>query len=102
MPLDWTPFLDLVHRHNRFLLLTHVRPDADALGSQLGMADLLRQLGKTVHVVIGSTFAERYRFLDPQRQVERYAPGGDAFATAGAITVLDPGTWHPLRAPGTA
>ncbi len=102
MPLDWTPFLDLVHRHTRFLLLTHVRPDADALGSQIGMADLLRQLGKIARVVIGSSFPERYRFLDPERRVERFASGSDSFATAEAIIVLDTGTWNQLGDCGAA
>src|SRR5947209_4986058 len=96
MPLDWTPFVDLVQRYNRFLLLTHVRPDADALGSQIGMADLLRQLHKTPRIVIGSTFPERYRFLDPQRQIERFTASSDCFATAEAIIVLDTGTWNQL------
>jgi phosphoesterase RecJ-like protein len=96
MPLDWSPFLDLVRRHDRFLLLTHVRPDADALGSQIGMADLLRQLGKSPRIVIGSTFPERYRFLDPDRGIERFAPGSDSFTTANAILILDTGTWGQL------
>ena len=47
MTLDWTPFVDLVRSHQRFLLLTHIRPDGDALGSQLAMADALEQCGKT-------------------------------------------------------
>ena len=27
MPIDWSPFVDLVRNHQRFLLTTHVRPD---------------------------------------------------------------------------
>ncbi|MFL5340076.1 MAG: DHH family phosphoesterase [Gemmataceae bacterium] len=96
MPLDWTPFLDLVRRHQRFLLLTHVRPDADALGSQIGMADLLQQLGKSARIVIGSSFPERYRFLDPHQQVERFAPGSDGYTGSDAVIVLDTGTWNQL------
>src|SRR5436853_301255 len=43
MPVNWTPFVDLVRRHQRFLITTHVRPDPDGLGSQLGLADALDQ-----------------------------------------------------------
>lgn len=96
MPLDWTPFTDLVRHADRFVLLTHIRPDADALGSQLGMADALRQMGKSVRILIGSSFPERYRFLDPKREIERYTSSTDAFLTAGAIIVLDTGTWNQL------
>lgn len=96
MALDWSPFVEFANGHQKFLLLTHVRPDADALGSQIGMADLLTQLGKSARMVIGSTFPERYRFLDRNRRVERYLPATDAYKSADAIIVLDTGTWNQL------
>ena len=54
MPLDWAPFVDLVSRHQRFLLTTHVRPDGDGLGSMLALADALEQRGKVVYTVVAS------------------------------------------------
>lgn len=94
--LDWTPFLDFIRAPQRFLLLTHVRPDGDAIGSQLGMADLLDQHGKTARVVIASGLPDRYRFMDPTGRIERYSGGSDCFRTADAIIVLDTGTWNQL------
>ncbi len=38
-------------RRQRFVITSHVRPDGDAIGSQLAMAFALRQLGKDVRVV---------------------------------------------------
>jgi phosphoesterase RecJ-like protein len=35
-----------VRQGNRFLLTSHVNPDGDAIGSELGLARLLRRLGK--------------------------------------------------------
>jgi phosphoesterase RecJ-like protein len=96
MPLDWSPFLDFIRVPQRFVLLTHIRPDGDALGSQLGMADLLEQLGKTVRVVIGSNLPDRYKFMDPTNRIERHLPSSDCFRTAEAIIVLDTGTWNQL------
>ena len=46
--IDWTPLADLIEKHDRFMLTTHIRPDGDALGSEVGMAGLLRQKGKDV------------------------------------------------------
>jgi len=40
-----------IRRHQRFVLSSHVRPDGDAIGSQLAMAAALRALGKEVRVV---------------------------------------------------
>lgn len=63
--IDWTPLADLIETHDRFLVTTHVRPDGDALGSEVGMAGLLRQKGKDVRVVNASPTPPRYDFLDP-------------------------------------
>ncbi|HEV3143289.1 MAG TPA: bifunctional oligoribonuclease/PAP phosphatase NrnA [Gemmataceae bacterium] len=96
MTLDWTPFVDLVRNHQRFLLLTHIRPDGDALGSQLALADALEQCGKTVRVIIGSRMPDRYLFMDPGSRIERYSAQSDCFRTAEAIIILDTGTWNQL------
>ncbi len=96
MAIDWTPFVDLVQRHQRFLLTTHVRPDPDGLGSQLALADALDGMGKDVRLVIASDWPPRYTFLDPRRRIARFAPPGDAYRSAEAIVVLDTGTWNQL------
>jgi bifunctional oligoribonuclease and PAP phosphatase NrnA len=38
--------LSLIRQGNRFLLTSHLSPDGDAIGSELGLARILRQLGK--------------------------------------------------------
>ena len=40
--------LPLVRDHERFLITTHLRPDGDALGSQLALGRFLQKLGKSV------------------------------------------------------
>jgi phosphoesterase RecJ-like protein len=42
---------DEIRRRQRFVLSSHVRPDGDAIGSQLGMAFALWHLGKEVRLV---------------------------------------------------
>jgi phosphoesterase RecJ-like protein len=42
---------DEIRTRQRFVLSSHVRPDGDAIGSQLAMAFALWQLGKTVRLV---------------------------------------------------
>ena len=37
--INWPRFVEIVRNHQRFLLTTHVRPDCDALGSQLAKPD---------------------------------------------------------------
>jgi phosphoesterase RecJ-like protein len=40
-----------IRRRQRFVIAAHMRPDGDAIGSQLAMAYALRHLGKEVRVV---------------------------------------------------
>lgn len=96
MPLDWAPFVDLVHRHQRFLLTTHVRPDGDGLGSMLALDEVLRQHGKDVRLVIASTFPARYAFLDPTGRIEAFTMPGDAWRQTDVVLILDTGTWNQL------
>ena len=42
---------DAIRARQRFVIVSHVRPDGDAVGSQLAMAYALRHLGKEVRVV---------------------------------------------------
>jgi phosphoesterase RecJ-like protein len=95
--LDWTPLVELLQRSQQPLLMTHIRPDADGLGSQLAVADALRAMGKKPRVVIASKLPPRYDFLDPDRTViENFAPGSPAFNACDAVVVMDTGTWGQL------
>src|SRR5437879_2281263 len=49
--------------HQKFAVLSHVRPDGDALGSQLALALSLRQLRKDVRVWNEDGMLEKYSFL---------------------------------------
>ena len=40
-----------IRRRQRFVIASHIRPDGDAIGSQLAMAYALRALGKQVRIV---------------------------------------------------
>jgi phosphoesterase RecJ-like protein len=96
MPIDWKPFVDLVRRRQRFLLTTHVRPDPDGIGSQLGMADVLQGMGKQVRLVIAGVWPPRYDFLDPDRRIRKFELPGDEYRDIEAVVILDTGTWTQL------
>ena len=53
----------VLREHQRFAILSHVRPDGDALGSQLALALSLQQLGKHVRVWNEDGMLEKYSFL---------------------------------------
>jgi len=61
------PLLDRLRRGHRFLLVSHMNPDGDAIGSGLGLARLLRQMGK------GATVWNR----DPVPKIYTALPGAE-------------------------
>lgn len=65
--IDWHPFIKLVNESQSFLITSHVRPDCDAIGSELGMALALRSLGKEARIVNSDPVPPHIRFIDPQQ-----------------------------------
>ena len=52
-----------LRENRRFAVLSHVRPDGDALGSQLALGLSLRKLGKDVRIWNEEGMLEKYSFL---------------------------------------
>lgn len=97
MPVDWSGLVRTIHAYRSFLLMTHIRPDADGLGSQLALAAGMRSLGKQVRVVIASPLPDRYKFLDPDgTAIEQFRLPGDEFRDVDCVIVMDTGTWNQL------
>jgi phosphoesterase RecJ-like protein len=96
MPLDWSPFVEVVRRCQRFVVTTHVRPDPDAIGSSLALALALEGMGKHVRLVISSVWPPQYDFMDPTRRIVSFAKPGDEYRDADAVIVVDTGTWNQL------
>jgi bifunctional oligoribonuclease and PAP phosphatase NrnA len=99
MTIDWSPLKDLIETHDRFLVTTHVRPDGDALGSEVGMAGLLRQKGKDVRVVNSSPMPPRYDFLDPDKQLFEWFGAvvkPAQLADREVAIILDLSSWNQL------
>ncbi|MCS6864756.1 MAG: bifunctional oligoribonuclease/PAP phosphatase NrnA [Gemmataceae bacterium] len=95
MPLDWSPLVAWLRRYERPLLMTHIRPDADGLGSQLALQEALTAIGQQPRVAIASKLPPRYTFLDPHRQwIEDFHP--TLFSDRDCVLILDTGTWNQL------
>lgn len=52
-----------LREHSKFAVLSHVRPDGDALGSTLALALSLKELGKEVRAWNEEGMLEKYNFL---------------------------------------
>jgi phosphoesterase RecJ-like protein len=56
-------FLDAVRSNPRFIITSHARPDGDAVGSALALAEILEKLGSTVHIILADPVPFIYRTL---------------------------------------
>ena len=50
----------LLREHDKYLLVTHRRPDGDTLGSAAGLCHALRRLGKTAHLYHNPDITDNY------------------------------------------
>lgn len=61
---DSKKFFEFIAAANSIVLTTHVNPDGDAIGSELGLAEYLRTIGKEVHVINHSPTPPNYLPFD--------------------------------------
>jgi bifunctional oligoribonuclease and PAP phosphatase NrnA len=52
-----------IEQRRHFLVTSHARPDGDAVGSALAMAQILRKMGKSSEVVLGDSVPVIYKVL---------------------------------------
>ena len=69
---DFSSLKKIIDEHGSFLLSTHVNPDADALGSELGFYLILKKLGKKVRVINHSATPYNLEFLDQNNVIEKF------------------------------
>src|SRR4051794_30085316 len=89
----------VLREHQRFAVLSHVRPDGDALGSQLALGLSLESLGKSVAIWNEDGLLEKYSFLPGGGKLVRPPHDPQEFDIAIA---LDTATQSRLAPPAPA
>ncbi|MEI6084025.1 MAG: bifunctional oligoribonuclease/PAP phosphatase NrnA [Verrucomicrobiota bacterium] len=87
---------DIIRREKSFLILTHYRPDGDAIGSQLALVLLLRDLGKTVEAWNDDDVPAKFHFLPGAKLITRPPATPKAF---DVVISIDASNWQRV---GTA
>jgi phosphoesterase RecJ-like protein len=103
MPIHEAEFrrlANLVETWKRPLLLTHVRPDGDAIGCMLALQSMLRGRGAAPYAVFFDPLPARYSFLygenvptvepEPVRTIETFGPDGVVILDTCAYAQLKP------------
>jgi bifunctional oligoribonuclease and PAP phosphatase NrnA len=97
MNLDWHALTSILKKHQRFVLTSHIRPDCDALGSELGMAGILESMGKEVTIVNGHQTPPILTFLDPSQRIRVIGEHVQVDDVQGdCLIILDTSAWAQL------
>jgi len=68
-------FGDLVSRADRILIISHIRPDGDAVGSTIGLGLILEEIGKEVSLVLEDGVPKVFNHLTGSDRIIREAVG---------------------------
>lgn len=65
--------LAILKSNQSFIITCHVNPDADAIGSEIAMAEILTQLGKDFKIFNTSSTPYNLKFLDPDNYITKFS-----------------------------
>ena len=71
MPKAVENILAAIDAAQAILVVGHIRPDGDCIGSQVGLALALEGAGKDVTVWNQDPVPDKLRFLDPEKRVRK-------------------------------
>jgi phosphoesterase RecJ-like protein len=80
--------LAVFRAHPRFLLASHARPDGDAKGSVLGLAEILDQLGCQADIVFADPIPSSYNTLPNIARIHHTPSANDVDPTGSTPAIL--------------
>lgn len=75
MNVEMDRILSTIEKNNKFLITSHMDPDGDSIGSQLGLYHALRDAGKETVIVNQGAIPSKYYFLDPDGVIKSRPEG---------------------------
>ena len=94
----WTPIREFLENKKRLLVTTHINPDGDGIGSQIALANYLKQTGKTVIMKNPNPVPFYFQFLDADNEISCFEKKQDLKliqSLDGAI-IVDISDWDRL------
>ena len=99
MEIDWKPLRRIFDANSRFMISSHVRPDADAVGSELALTSILEGMGKSATIVNPSETPSNLAFLDPSGRIKKIGAQitPEEVADTDVHVILDTSAWVQLQ-----
>lgn len=77
MTIDWSAATQAVDAARTILVVTHIKPDGDAIGSLVGLANALRERGKTVDAAVDDGVPSLFLFMVGAETVKASLDAGE-------------------------
>ena len=82
---------EFLRTHDNYLIITHKRPDGDAIGCSVALAEMLRAIGKTAWLLPSLDATDLFTdYLAGQTAPEGYAPGTVVTVDLASLGLLPP------------
>ncbi len=92
----WDDVNTIIHNASRFVVSSHIRPDADAVGSALAMSRLLKRLGKDGCWVMKDDPGSQFKPFYSPKELTMYDKEKIDLTQHDAIVMVDAGEWKRL------
>lgn len=98
--VNWAPFRSIIENNQKFLISSHVRPDADALGSELGIAAILKACGKETTIVNATAPPSNLGFLNLDNRILKLGEhiAVEDLPDVDVHLIVDTSAWQQLGA----
>jgi len=89
--IDFNKLADILRENQTFLITTHVNPDADAIGSEIALYQILKMVGKESKIINHSETPYNLKFLDISNVIQKYNPAvhNQYFDSSDVLVALD-------------
>lgn len=98
---QWDKVLNIINSNEKFILTTHFNPDGDALGSEIALAEFLKQKGKRIWIINNTPTPDNYKFLDPENKITVFDSNRkyhvEILQNAEVIIIVDISDWERLN-----
>jgi len=100
----WDSIRKFLSDKERILVTTHINPDGDGIGSQIALANYLKQLEKTVIMKNPNPIPFYFQFLDPNNDISCYKNEKDhkLIQTLDGAIIVDISDWERMGELGRA
>ena len=98
----WNDIDKFINTYDAFLIVGHVHPDGDSIGSQMALKLFLEDRDKTAIVANASPTPDSLSFLDPDNEIVDCSDGPkpELLESVDAVFILDLNNWEQLATLG--